>query len=66
MSAKIKGQSSITNERERNFVQKYIDDPYNYTAFFDITTDDMIKNLTDALWPFIPENQRHLVKIDSE
>ena len=26
----------------------------------------MIKYLIDSLWPFIPENQRHLIKIDSE
>ncbi len=58
--------NSITNERQRSFWQKYVFDPFDYQSYFDVDEKDMIKNLIDAFWPFIPENQHHLVKIDSE
>ena len=50
------GTASLTNERQRSFFQIYIFDPFNYTTFFDVSTEDMVKNLADALWPFFPEN----------
>lgn len=58
--------SNLTNERKKTFVQTYIFDPYNYQQYFDVTESEILNKLLDALWPFIPENQHHLIKIDSE
>ena len=65
MQAKMKNTSS-TNERPKNLFQKYIFDPFKYQTYFDTTTDEIQHKLIDALWPFIPENQHHLIENDAE
>jgi hypothetical protein len=41
-------------------------DTYKYSAYFETNTDDIKTKLIDALWPFFPENQHHLVENDGE
>jgi hypothetical protein len=41
-------------------------DPLKYQAYFDTTTEEVQHKLIDAMWPFIPENQHHLIENDAE
>lgn len=56
MMMKMKKTQSISSERPRNLFQRFVFDPYKYQTYFDTTTDEILKKLVDALWPFIPEN----------
>ncbi len=61
-----KAVQSISSERPKTLVQRFIFDPYKYQSFFDTNTQEIKNKLIDALWPFIPENQHHLIENDAE
>ena len=57
---------SSEDQKPKNLFQRFIFDPYKHQAYFDTSTEDIKRSLIDALWPFIPENQHHLVENDAE
>lgn len=59
-------KDNLSSERAKNMFERYIFDIYKYQSFFDTTTDDIHNKLLDALWPFFPANQHHLIANDAE
>lgn len=59
-------KANMSSERSRTFFEKYIFDAMKYQVFFDTNTEEIKNKLIDALWPFIPENQHHLIENDAE
>jgi len=57
---------SSDDQKPKNLFQRLVFDPYKYQSYFDTSTDDIKNRLIDALWPFFPENQHHLVENDAE
>ena len=57
---------SSEDQKPKNLFQRFIFDPYKHQTYFDTSTEDIKRSLIDALWPFIPENQHHLVENDAE
>jgi len=45
---------------QKSFFQRYVFDFTNYAYLFQTNTASMKDKLTDALWPFTPDNQVHL------
>jgi hypothetical protein len=58
--------SSADIEKNKSFFQRYLFDPLKYQAYFDTTTAEIQNKLVDALWPFFPDKQHHLIANDAE
>ena len=63
---KVQGISSADFEKNRSIFQRFIFDHLKYQDYFDTTTSEVKAKIMDALWPFHPANQHHLLKNDSE
>ena len=48
--------SSDKYEKKKTMFQKYVFDSYKHQHFFQTTTEEIQDKITDALWPFYPEN----------
>ncbi len=57
---------NISSEKSRTFFEKWVFDPFKYQTYFDTNTEEIMNKLLDALWPFFPENQHHLIENDAE
>lgn len=58
--------SSADANKDRSYFQRFLFDPLKYQKYFDTNTEEIKRKLVDALWPFSPENQHHLVLNDCE
>jgi hypothetical protein len=50
------GREAIGSERKLNFFQRYIFNTYKHSDSFNISTIELKGKITDALWPFHPNN----------
>jgi len=54
----------MSSGHEKSFFQTYIFDHYKYAYFFNTNTKEVYDRLKDAMWPFFPQHQHHIIKPD--